>query len=154
MANIKFERIATPLGSFTVAYNPRYGDFNRGISYMQPMKYSAGGDLYVYDKGLAPSRTREFTFKDLSASEYQNLITFLDDVVVGAKYDFIFTDIDGGRSVARIINGNEITGAPIDWARESLSVKLRLSGDPDFTQSYLADGSYIADGSILAGNNP
>jgi hypothetical protein len=124
MAKIKFARASAPVCSVEFARNPSPGDYNRTIGYKQPMDYSVGGDPYIYDKGLAQENVRTLHWRNISATDYANFLTFLG-LVVGAKYGFTFTDTDGSTATARIINPNDIQSAPVVTGRESLTVKIR-----------------------------
>lgn len=125
MAKIKFERTAAPIGSVEFSRNPSRGDYDRATKYKQPQDYSDGGDLYIYDKGIAAEGRKYLRWRSISDADYSNFMTFLS-IVVGAKYNFTFTDYDGATATARIINADEIASAPVAPGRESLTVELRI----------------------------
>lgn len=125
MAKIKFERTSAPTGSVEFSRNPSRGDHSRVTKYKQPLDYSDGGDPYIYDKGIAAEGLRELHWRNIAALDLTNFMTFLG-IVVGAKYNFTFTDSDGTTATARIINADDIVSAPVAPGRESLTVKLRI----------------------------
>ncbi|MBI5075640.1 MAG: hypothetical protein HZB62_10820 [Nitrospirae bacterium] len=125
MALIKFERTSAPTGSVQFARNPGPGSYSRKTEYMQPKERSNGGDLYSYDKGISPDRFRTLSWKNISATDLANFMTFLG-VVVGIKENFTFTDYDGATYTARIWNADDIQSAPVATGRESLTVVLRI----------------------------
>lgn len=125
MAKIKFERTSAPTGSVEFSRNPSRGDFSRTTKYKQPQDSSDGGDIYIYNKGITAEAHRELRWRNISSLDLSNFMTFLG-VVVGAKYNFTFTDFDGTTATARIINSDEIASAPVAPGRESLTVKLRI----------------------------
>lgn len=126
MAKIKFERTSAPTGSVEFTRNPSISGrgLQRKKKYFQPIDYSDGGDVYIYDKGIAKDY-ETLTWNNNAKSDYTNLMIFVG-VVVGAKYNFTYTDSDGGIHTARIINGNDLQSAPVATDRESFSVELLL----------------------------
>lgn len=125
MAKVKFERTSAPTGSVEFNRNPSIiNGWKRKRKYFQPVDYSDAGDLYIYDKG-EKTDTLVLTWPNISKTDYNNFITFLD-VIVGSKYNFTFTDYEGTVSTARIINSHEILSAPVMTDRESLTIELQI----------------------------
>ena len=119
MAKIKFERTSAPTGSVEFTRNPSIT--GRGLprkkKYFQPIDYSDGGDVYIYNKGI----TKDFvtlTWNNNAKTDYTNLMTFIG-VVVGAKYNFTYYDSDGLTHTARIINSDNLQSSPVATNRES-----------------------------------
>ena len=92
---------------------------------MQPKDLADGGDMYIYDKGIAAKDYISLDFRNNSKSDYTNLMTFIG-VVVGSKYNFTFTDFDGTTRTARIMNSNDLKSAPVATDRESFMVELLI----------------------------
>ena len=127
MAKIKFERTSAPIGSVEFSRNPSITSksYQRKRQYLQPKDLADGGDMYIYDKGIAAKNYITLTFSNVPQSDYTNLNTFLG-VVVGSKYNFTFTDYNGVMSTARIINSDNFQSAPVATDRESFTVELLL----------------------------
>lgn len=128
MAKIKFQRTSAPTGSVEFSRNPSIVNRNmqRKIKYLQPKDFSDGGDLYIYDKGIAAKNFITLAWSNIPKTDYNNFKTFLG-VVVGSKYNFTFTDSDGTTYTARIYNAEDIQSAPVMTDRESLaSVELLI----------------------------
>ncbi len=126
MAKIKFERTSAPTGSVEFTRNPSITGrgLQRKKKYFQPIDYSDGGDVYIYNKGI----TKDFvtlTWNNNAKTDYTNLMTFIG-VVVGAKYNFTYYDSDGLTHTARIINSDNLQSSPVATNRESFSVELLL----------------------------
>src|SRR3990167_213721 len=121
MTKIKFQRTSAPTGSVEFSRNPSIinNDYERKRQYFQPKDRADGGDLYVYDKGVAKNYI-SLRWSNISKSDYDNLITFLG-IIVCAKYNFTFTDYDGLTYTARVMNGNEIRSAPVATGRDSVT---------------------------------
>ncbi|GAB4486031.1 MAG: hypothetical protein OHK006_13250 [Thermodesulfovibrionales bacterium] len=126
MAKIKFERTSAPTGSVEFSRNPSPGDYHRNTQYMQPKDLSDGDELYSYDKSLAARNFRTLRWKNISATDLSNFMTFLNTVAVGIKNNFTFTDYDGSTYTARIWNADDIESSPVFTDRESLTIVLRL----------------------------
>jgi len=126
MAKIKFERTSAPTASVEFSRNPSRGDYQRTRKYLQPMDYADGGDVYIYNKGLAKNII-ELDWRNIPKADYDAFKAFLD-VVNGSQYNFIFTDVDAVMYTARIINPDDMRSAPVMADRESLSVKLLIEG--------------------------
>ena len=127
MAKIKFQRTSAPIGSVEFQRNPSVTnkDYQRKWQYLQPQDFADGGDVYIYDKGIAAKNYITLNFRNNPKSDYTNLMTFLG-IVVGSKYNFTFTDFDGTAYTARIINSDDIQSAPVATDRESLAVELLI----------------------------
>ncbi len=126
MAKIKFQRTSAPTGSVEFSRNPSAisRDYTRKRQYFQPKDFSDGGDLYIYDKGVAKNFI-DLNWSNIPKTDYNNFITFLG-VVVGSKYNFTFTDFDATTHAARIINSDNIQSAPVATDRESLTIELLI----------------------------
>lgn len=126
MAKIKFQRTSAPTGSVEFSRNPSItsGSYRRQKQYAQPTDFADGGDIYIYDKGIVKTIIT-LTWPNIPTADYTNFTTFLG-VVVGAKYNFTFTDIDGATYTARIYNAADITSAPVATGRESLTIELLI----------------------------
>lgn len=107
-------------------HNPRYGEYRRKRKYAQPVSYSEGGDVYVYDKGLSARNTREITFSVMLSADLKNLLDFIE-IVRGAKFAFNFHDEEGTVHKAIILNPDEITSAPVSYNFEGdITLELYL----------------------------
>jgi hypothetical protein len=91
--------------------NPKYGDYRRGKKYVQPKRYSAGGDIYVYDKGLTARDTRTIKLTQLLPADLTKLLDFIE-IVRGAKYAFNFYDETDVAHRALILNPDDISSEP------------------------------------------
>lgn len=125
MAKIKFERTSAPTGSVEFSRNPSRGNISRTGAYLQPIDYSDGKDLYSYDKGLTEKAEVPMTFGNISSTDLSNFLAFRA-VVVGSKYSFTFTDVDGSTSTARFADGGACEYAPVAPGRYSLSFRLLI----------------------------
>lgn len=125
MAKIKFERTSAPTGSVEFSRNPAPRDYSRKTGYLQPKARSGGGDWYVYDKGLNPERYKTLHWANIPSADLSNFMTFLA-TMVGAKYNFTFTDYNGATYTARIWNAKDIQSQPVFTDRESLTVELMI----------------------------
>ena len=133
---IKFERITAPTGYVEFSRDPQVPGYKRITQFMQPKDFSDGGDLYVYDKGLGPNRYRTLTFPDISENDLANFMTFFEDVAVGSKNLFLFTDRDGSVHVARIMNSDNIESTPQLANREALTIELLIDEEMDEYDEY------------------
>ncbi|GER92692.1 hypothetical protein A45J_0410 [hot springs metagenome] len=125
MAKIKFERTSAPTGSVQFSRNPSRGDYQRSRQYLQPMDYADGGDIYIYDKGIVKNYMT-LHWRNISKTDFDSFFSFLTNVSIGSKNNFIFTDYDGSTYTARIINSDDIQSSPVMTDRESLTVKLLI----------------------------
>jgi hypothetical protein len=134
--------------------NPRYGDYRRGKKYFQPMDKADGGDLYVYDKGLAAENTRSISWEKILPDDLTRLLEFIE-MVRGAAYPFNFYDETGVVHQVRITNPTEIKSAPVSFNFEGgIAVELLFINEPEAAETdeaYYADGTCWADGIIYAG---
>lgn len=96
---------------------PRYGDYKRKKQYIQPIDYSDGDDIYVYDKGLSARNTREITFQRMITADLTRLLEFIE-IVRGAKFAFNFYDENGVEHKTLLINPDDITSAPVAYGME------------------------------------
>ncbi|HOW54127.1 MAG TPA: hypothetical protein PLR60_05660 [Syntrophorhabdaceae bacterium] len=107
-------------------HNPRYGEYRRKRKYAQPVSYSEGGDVYVYDKGSSARNTREITFSVMLSTDLKNLLDFIE-IVRGAKFAFNFHDEEGTVHKTIILNPDEITSAPVSYGFEGdITLELYL----------------------------
>jgi len=150
---------ATPSGmryrtACTFDANPRYGDYRRGKKYFQPMDRADGGDLYVYDKGLAAENARSIGWEKILPADLTRLLEFIE-MVRGAAYPFNFYDENGMVHQVRITNPGEIKSAPESHNFEGgITIELLFINEPEATETeeaYYADGTCFADGTIYAG---
>jgi hypothetical protein len=134
--------------------NPRYGDYRRGKKYFQPMDKADGGDLYVYDKGLAAENARSIGWEKILPADLTRLLEFIE-MVRGATYPFNFYDENGMVHQVRITNPGEIKSAPVSFNFEGgIAVELLFVNEPvaaETDEAYYADGTCFADGIIYAG---
>ena len=98
-------------------HGPRYGDYKRKKQYIQPIDYSDGDDIYIYDKGLSARNTREITFQRMITADLTRLLEFIE-IVRGAKFAFNFYDENGTEHKALLINPDDITSAPVAYGIE------------------------------------
>ena len=126
MAKIKFERTSAPTGSVEFSRNPSGdGGYEDRTKFIQVKAQSDGGVNYVYNKGLAPQKFKTLTWPNLPDADVGNFMTFVG-VVVGGKYNFTLTDVDGTTKTARIWNAEEIVTRRVATGRQSLSLELLI----------------------------
>lgn len=126
MVKIKFQRTSAPAGSVEFSRNPSIkGDYQRKKQFMQPKDFSASGDIYIYNKGIEKNY-RILHWKNIPAQDLTNFLNFIQNVSVGAKNTFIFTDYDGSQYTALIVNADDIVSKPVAYNRESLTVELLI----------------------------
>lgn len=97
-------------GALTFTSQPKYGDYRRTRKYFQPVNFSAGGDPYVYDKGLAARNNRSLTFTEMLSANLTSLLNFIE-IVRGAKFAFNFYDEAGSAHKSIILNPDDIASA-------------------------------------------
>ena len=122
---IKFERLSSPIGSVEFSRDPVVPDYKRRTEFMQPVDFSDGGDPYIYDKGLDPKKYRYFSFDSLSVEDLTSFDYFYENIAIGRKNSFLFTDRDGSVYVARIWSSS-IESVQQLANREALVVELLL----------------------------
>lgn len=107
----------TPAGStystsLTFAYQPKVeGGYTRHKQYLQPVSYSEGGEVYVYDKGLSAREKREIAINTPSTTEHANINNFIG-LVRGSRFKFLFSDENAATHKAIITNANDIVSSP------------------------------------------
>ena len=69
----------------------------------QALGRSAGGTVYVYDKGVSTFEV-ELSFESLTNAEKAALQSFFDSTVNGAITTFTYTDSGGNTTTARVLN--------------------------------------------------
>jgi hypothetical protein len=93
MAKIIFSRSSAPTGSWSPTINQSLGS-STPLKFCQPKKYSVGGVLYSYTKGLnKQSYILKWNF--MPESDYTLLLTFIEDVLDGVTNTFTYTDESG-----------------------------------------------------------
>ncbi len=98
----------------------------RHKQYLQPMAYSEGGDVYVYDKGLAARELREVSVNTPTTTDFAKLTNFVS-LVRGSRFKFLFSDEAGATHKAIITNANDIISSPIMPGIESdINIELLL----------------------------
>lgn len=127
MAKVKFSRGTTPTGSVEFSRNPSVtnGDDTETVGYLQPKDRADGGDWYISDKGVSPENYKSLLFSNNPESDWDNLKTFLA-AMVGALYNFTFTDSDGGTHTARIWNAENLQCKRIATGRVSFLIELLI----------------------------
>ncbi len=109
-----------------LTFQPAYGDYRRRRQYVQSIAWSAGGDPFVYDRGLPSIKRRELSWSDMPAPEYARLIDFIE-LTRGAKFSFLFSDEDGAVHETVLLNANDIMSAPVAHGFEGrISIELLL----------------------------
>jgi len=68
----------------------------------QAVGRSAGGMVYVYDKGVVTHEVT-LTFESLSDVEKDALVAFFHDAAQGAQHSFTYTDSRGATYTARFV---------------------------------------------------
>jgi len=85
--------------------------FTRGRSYPlhDPVRvkvvvgYSEGGQLYAYDKGVT-EQLFNLVYERLPQADYDNFENWLENVAVGPKNTFTYTDEDGTDHTVRLLD--------------------------------------------------
>lgn len=88
----------------------------------QTLGRTAGGTVYVYDKGVT-TYEMELRFASLCAAEKTALTNFFESVAQGAQNTFLYTDPNGTEKTARFLD-SRITFAKI--AENVWNVRFRL----------------------------
>jgi hypothetical protein len=110
----------------TFAIQPKYGDYHRRKKYAQPVSYSEGGDVYIYDKGLVARNTRDLTLQEILPADLTYLLNFIE-IVRGAEYAFNLYDENGTAHKVIILNPDDIRSAPVSANYEGgLTLELYL----------------------------
>ena len=65
--------------------------------------YSDGGQLYAYDKGIE-EQFYNLNFSGLSRTDYDNVEDWLQNIAVGPKNTFTYTDEDGDNHTVRLLD--------------------------------------------------
>lgn len=153
MPEMRFVRKSAPIGSVIFYRNPRKGDYNRRLRFLQPVDYSDDGSPYIYNK----AGTQIFKSLRFSNISKQDFINFMDFVVNinGSANEFDMTDYNGLLYKARLINTQEILSAPAAHLRERLDIELMVSpvvpATPSFTRT---SSAYLSDGTLISSGNP
>ena len=118
---------ATYATSLTFQYQPKNeGGYVRHKQYLQPISYSEGGDVYVYDKGLSARETRSVSINTPSTTEHAALNSFIG-LVRGSRFKFLFSDENAATHTAIIANANDIVSSPLMSGYESdIDIELIL----------------------------
>ncbi len=66
------------------------------------VEYSEGRQLYAYDKGVIEQEFN-LNFERLSQADYDNFDDWLQNVAVGPKNTFTYTDEDGSTHTVRLM---------------------------------------------------
>jgi hypothetical protein len=107
----------TPTGavystSLAFALQPKVdGGYVRHKQYLQPVSYSEGGDVYVYDKGLTARETRNISVNMPTTTEHAAINNFIG-LVRGSRFKFHFSDENAATHKAIITNANDIVSSP------------------------------------------
>lgn len=104
MAKVKFERTTAPTGSVEFSANPSYGG-SEPLKFCQPKDYTNGGVLYSYTKGVN-EKTFELSWSFMPEADYQDMITFFEDVIDGAAHPFTYTDENAATHTVRLLTEN------------------------------------------------
>jgi hypothetical protein len=118
---------ATYATSLTFSRQPKAeGGYVRHKQYLQPVSYSEGGDVYVYDKGLSARETRTIGINTPSTTDVSKLNNFVS-LVRGSRFKFLFSDENGATHKAIITNANDIVSSPKFLGLESdINIDLLL----------------------------
>jgi hypothetical protein len=100
----------------------------RRKKYAQPVSFSDGGDVYIYDKGITIRETREITWEHMLSEDLDKLLDFID-LVHGGRFVFTFTDEAAVAHEVIILNPNEIASAPVSYGIEGgITLELLFIG--------------------------
>jgi hypothetical protein len=109
-----------------LTFQPAYGNYRRRRQYVQSIAWSAGGDPFVYDRGLPSIKRRELSWPDIPAADFARLLDFIE-LTRGAKFSFLFSDEDGAVHETVLLNANDIMSAPVAHGFEGqISIELLL----------------------------
>lgn len=110
--------------SVTLVNEPQTG-YPRRKTRLQTIGRTAGGTVYVYEKGT-PYETWSLTFIAVTEAERAALYTFFHDTVDGGQTPFTYTDEDGSSHTARFLTG-ELEFSRINDYAYSVSFDLEIS---------------------------
>lgn len=68
-----------------------------------PVDYSDGGQLYAYDKGIC-EQFYNLIFDRLIQTDFDNFENWLENIAVGPKNTFVFTDEAGADHTVRLLD--------------------------------------------------
>lgn len=99
MANIIFTKGAD---TFTFECGRKY-PIHDPVQVNVPVDYSEGGQLYAYDKGIV-EQFFTLDLEKISQNDFDNFADWLENIAVGPKNTFTFTDENSANHTVRLLD--------------------------------------------------
>lgn len=93
---------------------------------VQASDESAGGILYVQDKGIEVF-VHEFVFSNLSSVDMSALVAFTRTQIVYSLHTFTWTDLDSATHTVRLV-GSNLDSEKVVSGRHAVILRLREEG--------------------------